>query len=107
MAEGEEQVLVSGVSVPGQIRIVSESLYWVERGRWSTLLTAIKYLDRYLSQLPSTPTSPYTPVPTGILIHSSQSPLFFENDYTSERQALSIQSFVVYRDDVEQTVGLW
>jgi hypothetical protein len=101
---GEEQVLVSGISMPGQLRIVSESLYWAERGRWSTSPTAIKYLDRYLSQLPSTPTYPYTPVPTGTLIHSSQSPLFFENDYTGERQALSIQSFVVFRDEVEQTV---
>jgi hypothetical protein len=103
--EGEEQVLVSGINMPGQLRINGDNFYWVERGRWNTSPTAIKYLDRHLSQLPSTPTSPNIPVPTGTLIDSSQSPLFFENDYTGEQQALSIRSFVSYNNGVELT--LW
>jgi hypothetical protein len=104
--EGEEQILASGIDMPGQIRIKGNSLYWAERGRWSSSPTAIKYLDRYLSQLPSTPTTPNTPVPTGTLISSSQSPLFFENDATGQRQALGIQSFVAYDDGFELTVWL-
>jgi hypothetical protein len=105
-ANGEEQVLASGIDLPGQIRIKGDSLYWAERGQWSTSPTAIKYLDRYLSQLPSTPTTLNTPVPTGTLISSSQSPLFFENDSTGERETLGIQSFVAYDNGYELTVWL-
>jgi hypothetical protein len=100
----EEQILVSGINMPGQLRINGEHFYWAERGRWSTSPTAIKYLDRFLSQLPATPTTPKTPVPTGTLVSSEQSSLFFENDYTGERQTLGIQSFVAYDNGVELTV---
>ena len=100
---GEEQILVSGIKTPGQIRVVKDSLFWIEGGRQSNSPTAIKFLDRYLSQLPSSG-SPNTPIPTGTLISSSQSPLFFENDFTGEKQTLAITSFVVYRNGVEQKV---
>jgi len=43
-------------------------------------------------------------MPTGTLISSSQSPLFFENDSTGEKQTLAITSFVVCRNEVEQKV---
>jgi hypothetical protein len=103
---GEEQILVSGINMPGQLRINGDNFYWAERGRWSTSPTAIKYLNRYLSQLPATPSTPNTPVPTGTLISSEQSPLFFENDSTGETQTLGIQSFVAYDNGVELTVWL-
>ncbi|KAL1800292.1 hypothetical protein ACET3X_000634 [Alternaria dauci] len=100
---GEEQILASGIQTPGQIRVVKDSLFWTEGGRQSDSPTAIKYLDRYLSQL-STSGSLNTPIPTGTLISSSQSPLFFENDSTGEKQTLAITSFAVYRNGVEQKV---
>jgi hypothetical protein len=100
---GGEQVLANGINTPGQLRIVNDSLFWAEGGRQSNSPTAIKYLDHYLSQLP---TSSFlnTPIPTGTLISSSQSPLFFENDFTGEKQTLGITSFAVYRNEVEQKV---
>jgi hypothetical protein len=97
---GEEQILVSGINTPGQLRIVKDSLFWAEGCRQSNSPTAIKFLDRYLSQFP-TSNSPNTPIPTDTLISSSQSPLFFENDSTGERQILGITSFVVYRNEVK------
>ncbi|CAN9090240.1 unnamed protein product [Alternaria sp. RS040] len=100
---GQEQVLVSGIKTPGQIRVVKDSLFWIEGGRQSNSPTAINFLDRYLSQLPSS-VSPNTPIPTGTLISSSQSPLFFENDSTGEKQTLAITSFAAYRNEVEQKV---
>jgi hypothetical protein len=100
---GEEQVLAIGINYPTQLRIIGVSLYWAERGRWNTSPTAIKYLDRDISLLPSS-TLPATPVPTGTLFGSSQSPLFFETDYTGDKQTLSIQSFVVHRGGGEQKV---
>ncbi|KAF1839581.1 hypothetical protein BDW02DRAFT_991 [Decorospora gaudefroyi] len=100
--EEQHQVLASGINMPGQVRIVGGSLYWVERGRWSNSPTAIKYLDRALLALPATGTS--AALATGTLVHASQSALFFEKDYTGERQTLGIQSFVVDRREREMRV---
>ncbi|USP73223.1 uncharacterized protein yc1106_00497 [Curvularia clavata] len=102
--KGQEQVLVTGIDKPGQLRIAGTSLFFVERGSWSSSPTAIKYLDRMIDQLSASPTSPNLAVPTGTLISSSQSPLFTEKDYTGETQILGIESFVVYRNGVEQIV---
>lgn len=109
-SEGEEQVLASSINVPGQIRLVKDTntLYWSERGRWNTSPTAIKRFD--LSQLrnssPTTPspTSPLTAFATYTVVHSDESNLFFENDYTGDKQTLSIQSFVVFRNGIEQKI---
>jgi len=99
---GNTQLLVSGISAaPGQLRIVVDSLYWLEN---SASTTSIKYLDRYISQLPATQTTPFTPVPTGVLITSSQSSLFSAVNDAGEVQKLAISSFYVYRDDFNQTV---
>ncbi|KAL6149924.1 hypothetical protein ACJQWK_02486 [Exserohilum turcicum] len=101
---GAEQILATAADKPGQLRIAATSLFWAERGSWSSSPTAIKYLDRMLDQLPSSPTSPNLAVPTGTLISSAQSPLFTETDWTGEKTTLSIQSFVVYSNGVEQIV---
>ena len=101
---GEEQILATGIDKPGQLRIAGASLFWTERGSWSNSPTAIKYLDRLIDQLPASPYSPNLAVPTGALIQSSQSPLFTEADYTGEKQILGIETFVVYRNNVEQIV---
>lgn len=109
--EGQEQVLASGINMPGQLRLVGDSLYWTEKGRWSNSPTAIKRFD--LSQLRKSPPQPQPPSPTAppvafatqTVVHSNQSTsIFFEKDYTGDEQTLSIQSFVVYRDEVEQKV---
>ncbi|KAF2821055.1 hypothetical protein CC86DRAFT_386605 [Ophiobolus disseminans] len=103
------QILVTGINMPGQIRIVGDSLLWAERGRWNNLPTAIKYLDRNLNRIPAPLPSSTAPallaLPTGTLVSSAQNKLFFEKDYTGEQQMLSIQSFVMYHGDVEST--LW
>ena len=99
---GDIQLLVSGISAaPGQLRIVVDSFYWLEN---TASTTSIKYLDRYISQLPTTQTTPFTPVPTGVLISSSQSPLFSVVNDVDEVQKMAISSFFVYRDDFNQTV---
>lgn len=104
-ASAQEQVLVTGIDKPGQLRIAGGSLFFAERGSWSTSPTAIKILTRALDQLPSSPSSsPTLAVPTASVISSSQSPLFSETDYTGDKQVLSIESFVVYRNGVEQIV---
>ncbi|KAH7558066.1 hypothetical protein BM1_05338 [Bipolaris maydis] len=102
--EGQEQVLVTGVDKPGQLRIAGTSLFFAERGSWSSSPTAIKYLDRMIDELPASPTSPNLAVPTDTLISSAQSSLFTEVDYTGEKQTLGIESFVIYRNGVEQIV---
>jgi len=106
--DSQTQILAIDIDSPGQIRMVKDSLYWIERGLWNTSPRAIKYLDRNLNQIPAPQPSQTTPVylslPTGTLISSAQSELFFEKDYTGDKQTLSIESFVVYRDEVEQTV---
>lgn len=107
--QNHTQILATGINMPGQIRVVQDSLYWAERGRWNTSPTAIKYLDRYLYQVPAPGPSPTAPaplgLPTGTLVDSTQSSLFFEKDYTGFKLTLSIQSFIMYRGDVEST--LW
>ncbi|RMZ70310.1 3-hydroxyacyl- dehyrogenase [Pyrenophora seminiperda CCB06] len=102
---GDAQLLVSGISaVPGQLRIVVDSLYWLEN---TPSATSIKYLDRFISQLPPTPTTTsFIPVPTGVLISSSQSSLFSVVNDAGEVQKLAVSSFYVYRDDFNHTVWL-
>ncbi|CAO2656187.1 Nn.00g049900.m01.CDS01 [Neocucurbitaria sp. VM-36] len=109
--KGHEQVLASGINMPGQLRLVGETLYWTEKGRWNTSPTAIKRFD--LSQLRKSPPQPQPPSPTAApvpfatqtVVHSNQSAsIFFEKDYTGDKQTLSIQSFVVYRNEVEQKI---
>ncbi|KAH7085579.1 hypothetical protein BKA63DRAFT_20835 [Paraphoma chrysanthemicola] len=82
----KEEVLANGLNMPGQIRIRDGMLYWVEKGRWSTSPTAMSR-----AKLPSG-SSKGQLVPE-LIVHSNQSSIFFEKDYTGERQILSIQSF--------------
>ncbi|KAH7401515.1 hypothetical protein BKA66DRAFT_436647 [Pyrenochaeta sp. MPI-SDFR-AT-0127] len=109
-SEGEEQVLASGINVPGQLRLVRDTntLFWAERGRWNTSPTSIKRFDlsqlRNSSPTPPSPTAPPVALATHLVVHSSQSSLFFENDYTGDKQTLRIQSFVVHRNNVEQKI---
>ncbi|CAA9962045.1 hypothetical protein PTMSG1_05422 [Pyrenophora teres f. maculata] len=99
---GDAQLLVNRINaIPGQLRIVVESLFWLEN---TASATSIKYLDRYISQLPATPTAPFKSVPTGVLISSSQSPLFSVVNDGGEVQKFAISSFYVYRDGFNQTV---
>ncbi|KAF1843784.1 uncharacterized protein K460DRAFT_151125 [Cucurbitaria berberidis CBS 394.84] len=110
-SEGQEQVLADGIDMPGQLRLVGDALYWAEKGRWSSSPTAIKWFD--LSQLrkpqpqsqPPSLTSPPVAFTTQTVVHSNESAaIFFEQDYTGDKQTLGIQSFVVYRDGVEQKI---
>ncbi|OAL54956.1 hypothetical protein IQ07DRAFT_559420 [Pyrenochaeta sp. DS3sAY3a] len=106
-----DAVLAEGIKVPTQLRLVGEQLYWAERGRWSTSPTALKRFD--LSQLRKGPPSSSSGSPTGAarpfetvtVVHSDMSnEVFSERDYTGDRQTLSINSFVIYRDGVEQRI---
>lgn len=110
-SSGDEEVLVTGLNIPGQLRLVRDtstqtnSLWWTEKGRWNTSPTALKLID--LSRLPEYPSSkpasaPVVPVQT--MIHSDNSTIFFETDFTGAKEVLSIQSFVVFRDQVSQKV---
>lgn len=109
---GEEQLIASGLSMPGQLRLVRDvrtrtnALWWTEKGRWNTSPTALKLVD--LSKLSEVPASASvqlsTPVPILTMIQSNDSSIFFERDYTGEQQTLSIRSFVIFRDGFTQKV---
>lgn len=105
----QEQVLASGINMPGQLRLIGDTLYWAEKGRWSDSPTAIKRFD--LSQLRKSPpqqpspTSPPVAFATQTVVHSNQSAsIFFEKDYTGDLQTVAIQSFVVRGDGAAQKI---
>ncbi|KAH8727209.1 hypothetical protein GQ44DRAFT_738496 [Phaeosphaeriaceae sp. PMI808] len=87
---GDEQVLVKGLNMPRQLRIQGDMLYWAEMGRWSTSPTSLSR-----AKLPSSPTVSSLLQPE-IVIHSNQSSIFYERDYTGDLQTLSIKSFAFH-----------
>lgn len=109
-----EQILANGLNMPGQLRLLrnkeqrSNGLWWAEKGRWSTSPTSIKVIDlSKLGEFPD-PKSPQIsgPVPVQTLIHSKDSNVFLEKDYTGEAQTLSIQSYVYFSDGITAKVWL-
>ncbi|KAF2845993.1 hypothetical protein T440DRAFT_459074 [Plenodomus tracheiphilus IPT5] len=109
---GVEEVLVAGLNMPGQLRLVRDtitrtnSLWWTEKGRWGSSSTSLKLIDLFrFAEYPSLkPLPPPTVSPVQTMIHSDNSSVFFEKDAAGEKQTLGIQSFVVYRDGVTQRV---
>jgi hypothetical protein len=82
----KEQILVKGLNMPGQLGIRGGVLYWIEQGRWSTSPTSMSR-----AELPSTASSGV--LMPEVMVHSNQSSIFLEKDYTGEQHILSIQSF--------------
>ncbi|KAJ4365674.1 hypothetical protein N0V83_008294 [Neocucurbitaria cava] len=105
----QEQVLASGINLPGQLRLVGDTLFWAEIGRWGDSPTAIKRID--LSQVrkspvqPSSTTSSPVAYATQTVVHSNQSAsIFVAIDYTGGLSTVAIQSFVVRGDGAEQKI---
>jgi hypothetical protein len=80
---GAEEVLVKGLNMPRQLRILGDTLYWCEMGRWSNSPTSLKRAKLGGAMKPE------------IIVHSNQSSMFFEKDYTRDLQTLGITSFVL------------
>ena len=90
---GREEVLVAGINMPGQLRILNGMLYWVEKGRWSSSPTYIKRAKLPRSASSTETSTSQKPLATEILVSSDQSSLFVEKDWTGKDNVLSIQSF--------------
>jgi hypothetical protein len=84
---GEEEVLIKGLNMPRQLRIVDGWLYWCEMGRWSNSPTSLSRVKLGGGTMKSE-----------VVVHSNQSSIFFEKDYTGDVQTLSIMSFVFSRE---------
>jgi hypothetical protein len=84
---GAEQVLLSNLDMPRQLRIAGGMLYWCEMGRWSNSPTSLSR-----ARLPSNTTTSSV-LEREIMVHSNHTAIFFEKDFTGDVQTLGIRSF--------------
>ncbi|KAF2000348.1 hypothetical protein P154DRAFT_200819 [Amniculicola lignicola CBS 123094] len=83
-----EEILVTSVNMPGQLRVVGPWLYFVEKGRYSNSPTSLKRFKIPLARNRD-------PVAIETIISASQFPeIFTENDKV-DKLTLSIKSFAV------------
>jgi hypothetical protein len=84
---GEEEVLLKGLDMPRQLRIVGGMLYWCEMGRWSNSPTSLSR-----ARVPGNGTVGAL-LEREIVVHSNHTAIFFEKDFTGDVQTLGIRSF--------------